>query len=236
MKKANHSNFRRNSYETIEWFRKIKDKRKVTLMLFDIVDFYPSITKNILINSINYTRKYVDVTNEQYEIILACRKTVLKNNESTWVKSGFDNFDVPIWSYDSSQIADLVGLYILNILTRIIGPEQLCLYHHDGLIYIPNNNGPISSSIQKKIMRAFKFLGFKIEVSSNNKIVNFLDVTLDLSNNSYKPFIKTDQHPSYINVNSNHPKTVIKQVPEAVNLRIRKLSANEKIFRMVRYI
>ena len=91
--------------------------------------------------------------------------------------------------------------------------------------------GPISSSIQKKIIRAFQFLGFKIEVSSNNKIVNFLDVTLDLSNNSNKPFIKTDQHPSYINVNSNHPKNIIKQVPKAVNLRICKLSANEKIFK-----
>ena len=74
-------------------------------------------------------------------------------------------------------------------------------------------------------------LGFKIEVSSNNKIVNFLDVTLDLSNNSYKPFIKPDQHPSYINVNSNHTKAIIKQVPKAINLRIRKLSVNEKIFK-----
>ena len=66
----------------------------------------------------------------------------------------------------------------------------------------------------------------KIEVSSNN---NFLDVTLDVSNNSYKPFIKTNQHPSYININSNHPINIIKQVPKAVNL-ICKLSANEKIF------
>ena len=71
---------------------------------------------------------------------------------------------------------------------------------------------------------------FKIEVPSNNKIVNFLDVTLNISNNTYKPFLKTDQYPSYINVNSNHPKTIIKQVPKAVNLRIRNLSANEKIF------
>ena len=132
--------------------------------------------------------------------------------------------------YDSSLIADLVGLYILDILNRIISPEKIGLYHYDGLIYIPNSNGPNSSSVQKKIIRAFKFLGFKIEVLSNNKIVNFLDVTLDLSNNTYKPFIKTDQYPSYINVNSNHPKTIIKQVPKAVNLRIRNLSTNEMIF------
>ena len=104
------------------------------------------------------------------------------------------------------------------------------LYHCDGIIYIPNSNGPNSSRRQKKVLRAFKFLGFKIEVSSNNKIVNFLDVTRNLSNNTYKPFRKTDQYPSYINVNANHPKTIIKQVPKAVKLRIRNLSANEKIF------
>ena len=58
-------------------------------------------------------------------------------------------------------------------------------------------------------------------------------MTLDLSNNIYKPFIKMNQSPSYINVNSNHPKAIIKQVPKAVNLRIRNLSANEEIFRKV---
>ena len=133
--------------------------------------------------------------------------------------------------YDSSQIADLVGLYILDILTRIISPQQVGIYRDDGLLYIPNSNGPLSSSIQKRIIRAFKFLGFKIEISSNIKIANFLDVTLDLSNNSYKHFIKPNQNPSYINVNSNHPKNIIKQIPKAVNLRIGKLSANEKIFK-----
>ena len=56
-------------------------------------------------------------------------------------------------------------------------------------------------------------------------------MTLDLSNNSYKLFIKTNRNPSYIDINSNHPKNIIKQVPKAVNLRICKLSANEKIFK-----
>ena len=34
--------------------------------------------------------------------------------------------------YDSSQIADLVGLYILNMLARIINPQQVGLYRDDG--------------------------------------------------------------------------------------------------------
>ena len=59
----------------------------------------------------------------------------------------------------------------------------------------------------------------------------YIYIYIYLSNNTYKPFIKMDQSPSYINVNSNHPKAIIKQVPKAVNLRIRNLSVNEEIFR-----
>ncbi len=69
-----------------------------------------------------------------------------------------------IWGgYDSSQIADLLGLYILDILSRIVSLEQMGLYLNDGLIYNPNSNGPDSSRIQKKIIRVFKFLGFKMK-------------------------------------------------------------------------
>ena len=49
-----------------------------------------------------------------------------------------------------------------------------------------------------------------IEISSNLKIVSFLDVTLNLSNNSYKPFSKSNAIPTYINVNSNHPTSIVK--------------------------
>ena len=37
-----------------------------------------------------------------------------------------------------------------------------------------------------------------------------------------------DQFPSYINVNSNHPKAIIKQVPKAVNLRMRNYQQMKK--------
>ena len=83
---------------------------------------------------------------------------------------------------------------------------------------------------KKKIIRAFKFLGFRIEIFSNIKVANFLDVKLNLSDNSYRPFLKTDQHPSYININSNHPNSMIKQVTKAVHTRISRLSSNKKIF------
>ena len=130
---------------------------------------------------------------------------------------------VPMGGFDSAQIADLVGLYILNTLNKIVDPKQIGLYYDDGILYTSNNDGPKCSCLQKKIIRAFKFFGFKIEISSKIKIANFLGVTFHPSDNSYRLFLKTNQYPSYINVNSNHPSSIIKQVPKAVNTRIRRL-------------
>ena len=61
-------------------------------------------------------------------------------------------------------------------------------------------------------------------------IVNFLDVTFNLSNNSFKPFHKENQTPTYININSNHPRSIIKQIPKSVNIRINRISSDNKIF------
>ena len=132
--------------------------------------------------------------------------------------------------YDSAEIADLGDLYISKTLSRIVDPIQIGLFNNDSILYIPSSDGPKVSSIQKKIIRAFKFLGFKIKISSDIKIANSLDVTLNLSDNSYRPFLKTNQYPSYINLNTNHPSSIIKQVPKAVNMRVRRLSSNKKIF------
>ena len=78
--------------------------------------------KKSLIDHIYYAKIYVEITDEQYQIILACQKTVLKDNDSTWIKTGLDNFDVPMGGYYSDQIANLEGLYILNLLSRIVDP------------------------------------------------------------------------------------------------------------------
>ena len=97
VREASHSNLWRNSLETIEWFRGIK-KTKVKLALYNLTSltFIRPYLKKILIDSINYEKEYIDITNQQFDIILACRKTVLENNGTTCIKSGPMNFDVPM--------------------------------------------------------------------------------------------------------------------------------------------
>ena len=40
--------------------------------------------------------EYTDITDEEIEIILACRKFILADNRITWLKSHVDNFEVPV--------------------------------------------------------------------------------------------------------------------------------------------
>ena len=68
-----------------------------------------------------------------------------------------------------------------------------------------------------------------IEINSNSNIVNFLDVTLNLRNNSYKPFSKFNAIPTNINVNHNHPTSIVKQIPNVINIRINRLSPSKNI-------
>ena len=215
---------------TIDWFRKIRDKKRSTFVQFDIIEFYPSITKELLLRSLNHAREYTDITEEEIEIILASMKSVLSDSRRSWVKSHVDNFDVPMGAYDSAQVADLVGIYIRDTLGRIVNLKQVGLYGDDGIFYIPESNGPKTSSIQKKIIRAFKLLGLRIQIASNLKIVDFLDVTLNLNNGTFKPFSKNDSAPGFINISSNHPRSILRQIPNAVNQRINRLSSCKKIF------
>ena len=87
-----------------------------------------------------------------------------------------DYFDLTMESFDSTQILDLVGIYISNTIRRILNLSQTGRYRNDGLIYISNGNDPKTFRLQKKIMRAFKFLRFRIEIF-NLKIVKYQDVT-----------------------------------------------------------
>ena len=103
-------NLWKNSMDTIDWFRKIRDKKRSTFVQFDIIEFYPSITKELLVRSLNHAREYTDITEEEIEIILASRKSVLSDSRRSWVKSHVDNFDVPMGAYDSAQVANLVGI------------------------------------------------------------------------------------------------------------------------------
>ena len=48
-------------------------------------------------------------------------------------------------------------------------------------------NGQQIDQLHKKIIKIFKEIGFKIDTETNLKLVDFLDMTFNLINGSYKP-------------------------------------------------
>ena len=178
-------------------------------MLFystDIAEFYPSITENILDTAISFARQHTKISNENLRIIKHCRNSLLYNNQEPWKKKNTDScFDVTMGSYDGTEICELVGIYVLFLLANIIDRNNSGLYLDDGLILLRNVNRQNMDRIRKNVIKIFKQVGFKIKIRTNLKIVNFLDVTFNLTNGTYRPYKKPNDPLLYINTSSNHP-------------------------------
>ena len=63
------------------------------------------------------------------------------------------------------------------------------------------------------------------------QIVNFVDVTLNLENSTYHPCQTDNNKIIYVNTESNHPPSMIKQLPKSRELRLSQLLANKEIFK-----
>ena len=64
----------------------------------------------------------------------------------------------------------------------------------------------------------------------NGKIINFLDVTFNLSNSTYQPFTKPNTTLQYVHRESNHPPITTKNIPAGINKRLSSLSSDKASF------
>ena len=83
---------------------------------------------------------------------------------------------------------------------------------------------------KKEIYKIFRQHDLKVTIEANKKVVDFLDVTLNLNDNSFKPYNKPNNTPQYVHAKSNHPPCIIKNIPTAINKRLSEISSNEEVF------
>ena len=126
-------------------------------------------------------------------------------------------FDVIMGSFDGAEVSELVGIYILCFLAKLINKEDCGLYRNDGLLILRNVNGQQIDRMRKNIIKTFKDIDFAIDVETNLKIVEFLDTTFNLNNITYKPYKKPKDLLLHINKSSNHPPQIINQLPKVIN-------------------
>ena len=125
-----------------------------------------------------------------------------------------------------------MGLYLLSELEKLGVDASFGLYKDDGLAVSAGKPQQVEK-IKKSICEKFKEHGLSITVQANVKSVQFLDVEFNLSEDTFKPYIKANDTPLYVHKSSNHPPCVAKNIPESINKRLSALSSNEEMFKSV---
>ena len=91
-------------------------------------------------------------------------------------------------------------------------------------------SGRLSDKARKDLIISFNEFGLKITAQVNQQLTNFLDLTLNLTDGTYKPYHKPNDKPLYINRSSNNPPSIIRQLPLSINRRIYTLSCDKQAF------
>ena len=166
------------------------------------VDFCPSISEELLLKSINFAKKYTSISDDEIKVILQSRKSFLFDKKQPWNKTTNPCFDVGMGSFDGAECCGIDSLYLLSCLKPL--NLNIWLYRDDALGVLKMT--PRQADLMKmKICKIFKANKLSITIEVNLKVVNFLDITLDLNSGVYKPYMKPNDNPIYIHTKSNHP-------------------------------
>ena len=98
------------------------------------------------------------------------------------------------------------------------------------MILPQNTKGQLTHNVRKNVIKLFEGTGFKIEIETNLKIEEFLDVTFNLTNSTYRPYRKPNDKLLYIHTSFNHPAQILKHLPSSIEKRLSDNSSNEQVF------
>ena len=141
-----------------------------------------------------------------------------------------EKFDVTMGNNDGAETCEIVGLFLLHSIGEKFNKDKIGLYRGDGLACFKNNNGHQNDKIRKELIKILQTHGLKLEIKCNLINFDYLDITFDLNTGSYRPCRKPNNDTRYIYTKSNHPPSILKQIPGAISKRIFTNSSNKQIF------
>ena len=88
-------------------------------------------------------------------------------------------------SFDGAKICKIVGVYILHKLGEKYEKERISLYRNGGSACFENIE---AERMRNALIKLFKYeFNLNIFSETNIKVVNFRDLTLNLSTGKYEP-------------------------------------------------
>ena len=86
--------------------------------------------------------------------------------------------------------------FLLEKISEICNKINIGLYRDVDLSVFRNKSGTQFEKIKKELQRLFKEYDLEITAESNQKIINYLDITWNLKDCNFRPYHKPDdQHP-----------------------------------------
>ena len=110
-------------------------------------------------------------------------------------------------------------------LEVVIAKENVGLYRDDGQGILKSMSGPEIERKKKELVKIFNNNGLSITVKTNLKTDDFFDIHFDLVEEIYQPYKKPNDDPLYINKKSNHPPSILQQLPKSFSKRISEISS-----------
>ena len=216
-----------NSDEVIDWFTALQNKERLKFISWDVVSMYPSISEKLLKNALQWASQYIKISEKDKETIFAAKASLLYDlNKEIWKKKG-DDFDITMGSWDGAETCDICVLYLLSKVQHL--NINIGAYRDDWLAVSSQRERQVEKTKQE-VAKIFKDHGLSLEIVANKTTINFLDVSFDLSTGLYKPFMKENNKIFYVHSQSNHPKSILKNLPKNIENRLSKISASEEIF------
>ena len=209
----------KNTSSVLKRSNSLEQKESLSFICFDVCDFYPSMNEKLPSKALDFANAYRHISKQERYIILHAKRSLLFNDDYPWEKkSSNERFDVTMGSFDGAETCELAGYHILSCLTEKYG-KNIGLYRDDGLSAF--NKTP---KIKKELCKIFRDNDLKITAEANVTKVNFLAVTLDLKSGKHYPYTKEGNTPLYVHKKSNHPPSILNNIPESINKRLSEIT------------
>ena len=128
------------------------------------------------------------------------------------------------------KFCEIVGIFMSSLLSKKYSSNNIGLYCDDGLSVFRNISGQQAEKHKQIIQKVFKDKGLQMIIKCILKIVDYLDVTLNLNDGTYRPSHKPNEEATYIHVESDYPPQIIKKIPRSVEKRLSRLYSTKEIF------
>ena len=126
----------RNTTAVISWFNNFLSKEKCKFLSFDVIDFYSSISEQLLTDAIRLARQFKEISDDEVRIILYCRKSLFFQQGWCLDEKNGSLLDVAMVFFDGADIGELVGLFLANTMTQLVGSNNIGFYRNDGLVIL----------------------------------------------------------------------------------------------------